>query len=127
MELLNQLTQNLGIDENQAKGGAGLLFKFAKDKLSGDEFSKVAGAVPGITDLINAAPSDNGDSGGGLLGGLTSALGDNMGGLASLAGGFSKLNLDSDMIGKFIPVILSFVQAKGGDGISGILSKVLNM
>ena len=32
MELLSQLTQTLGIDEDQAKGGAGLLFKLAKEK-----------------------------------------------------------------------------------------------
>jgi len=35
------------------------------------------------------------------------------------------LNLDGDMIGKFVPVILSFVQARGGDAVKGILEKVL--
>lgn len=48
-----------------------------------------------------------------------------VGGLANLAGGFSKLGLDSGMIGKFVPIILSFVQSKGGDAIKGILEKVL--
>ena len=35
MELIDQLTSNLGVNETQAKGGAGLLFKLAKDGLSG--------------------------------------------------------------------------------------------
>ena len=29
------------------------------------------------------------------------------------------------MIGKFVPVILSFVQSKGGDGVKGVLEKAL--
>ena len=64
----------------------------------------------------------------GALGGLASSLGGGagkLGDLASLAGGFSKLGLDSDMVGKFIPVILSFVQAKGGDTIKNLLGGVL--
>ncbi len=126
MELLNLLTQNLGINEDQAKGGAGMLFNLAKEKLSGDEFSKVADAVPGMDNLLGAAPK----SGGGIMGaigGLTSALGGDskLGNLASLASGFSKLGLDSGMIGKFLPIILSFVQSKGGDQIKDLLAKVL--
>lgn len=33
MELIQQLVSNLGVSEDQAKGGAGLLFNLAKDKL----------------------------------------------------------------------------------------------
>jgi len=121
MELIDQLTGNLGVNETQAKGGAGLLFKLAKDKLSGGDFSKVSTAVPGIDGLIGAAPS-----GGGALGGLGKVLGGGgLGSLAGLAGGFSNLGLDAGMIGKFIPIVLSFVQSKGGDQVKGILEKVL--
>lgn len=126
MELLNQLVQNLGVNEDQAKGGAGLIFKLAKDKLGGGEFTKVAEAVPGVDDLVSAAPESGGAAS--ALGGLGSALGggaEKLGGIASLAGGFSKLGLDSGMAGKFIPVILSFVQSKGGDTAKNLLSGVL--
>ena len=118
MELVDQLTKNLGVSEAQAQGGAGLLFKLAKEKLSGGDFGKVAGAVPGIDKLIGAAPS------GGILGGLGKMFG-GVSGLAGLAGGFSKLGLDSGMISKFIPIILSFVQSKGGDAVKGILQNAL--
>jgi hypothetical protein len=125
MELINQLMQNLGVNEGQAKGGAGLIFKLAKDKLGGD-FSQVSNAVPGVDDVINAAPESGGV--GKALGGLGSALGvsaGKLGDLAGLAGGFSKLGLDSGMVGKFIPVVLSFVQAKGGDTLKNLLGGVL--
>ena len=51
MELVQQLTQNLGIKEDQAKGGAGLIFQLAQQKLGDGEFAQVASAVPGISDF----------------------------------------------------------------------------
>lgn len=126
MELLQTLTSQLGITEEQAKGGTGLLFKMAKEKLGSGEFSQVASAVPGVENLISSAPQPGGL--GGALGGLASSLGGGAGqlaGLASLAGGFKSLNLDSGMLTKFIPIVLSFVQSQGGAGVKGILEKVL--
>lgn len=126
MELVQDLVKNLGVGEDAAKGGAGLIFKLAKEKLGADDFSKVEGSVPGMGDLLKAAPESGGLLGG--LGNIASGLGGNIGGLgnlASLASGFSKLGLDSGMIGKFIPIILSFVGNKGGAGVQSILEKVL--
>lgn len=116
------LTQKLGISDEQAKGGSGLLFKLAKEKLGADDFCKVASAVPGISNLLSAAPKSDGLTD--AIGGLASSLGGgagNLGNLASLAGGFKKLDLDSGMVGQFIPIILSFVQAKGGDTVMALL------
>ncbi len=126
MELIQMLTSQLGISGDQAEGGAGLLFKMAKEALGVDDFSQISKAVPGIDGLISSAPEEGGL--GGALGGLASALGGEagkLGGLASLAGGFKSLDLDSGMIGKFVPIILSFVQSKGGDTVKSILQKVL--
>ncbi|ETX09165.1 DUF2780 domain-containing protein [Candidatus Entotheonella palauensis] len=131
MELVQQLVSGLGIQEDQAKGGAGLLFQLAKDKLSGGEFDQIAAHVPEMGDLLSAAPAaDNGGGGlGGALGGIASALGGSAGGLgslASLAGGFSQLGLDAGMIGQLAPIVISFVQGKGGDQVSGLLQGVLS-
>jgi|APTNR8051073442_1049403.scaffolds.fasta_scaffold00086_44 hypothetical protein len=125
-ELIAQLVSQLGVQEGQAKGGAGLLLKMAQSKLGGD-FSKVSAAVPGLQDLIKSAPEAGGA--GKLLGGLVGALGGGKAGgladLASLAGGFSQLKLDPQMISKFVPVILSFVQSKGGQDVVKLLAGVL--
>ncbi len=124
MELLNMLTSQLGINEKQASGGAGMIFNLAKDKLGGD-FSQITDKIPDVTGLMDKAP----DTGGGVmgaLGGLASSFGgDKLGNLASLAGGFSKLDLDVGMISKFAPIIMDFVKDKAGDGAMGLLSKVL--
>jgi hypothetical protein len=138
MELIQQLVSNLGVNEGQAKGGAGLLFNLAKEKLSSGEFQQLADHIPGVKELIGAAPtaSTAASSGGGMmgaLGGIASSfgaggLGDKIGGLgnlAKLASGFSQLGLSPDMIGKFAPIILSFVQNQGGDSMKGLLEKVL--
>jgi hypothetical protein len=187
MELIDHLTKNLGVSKDQAEGGAGLLFKQAKENLSGADFAKLSKVVPGFDKLINAAPasdapatgggdtraglgdlsnlfSGSGGAGGGLgglgdllsgsgggagagggvgdllsgLGGgagsgsgvadpssLLSGLGSGGGGglssLAGLAGGFSKLGLNAGMIAKFLPIIMSFLQSKGGEGLKGLL------
>lgn len=128
MELIQQLTQNLQVDEAQAKGGAGLIFKMAKEQLADGEFAQVVSAIPGIGNLIDEAPA-GGKGIAGAVGGLAGALGGGSGGqlsnIAALAGGFTQLGLNPRMASKFIPIILSFTQSKGGDGVRNILAGVL--
>ncbi len=139
MELIQQLVSSLGVNEDQAKGGAGLLFNLAKDKLGAGDFQQITDKIPGVSDLLGAAPTQSAaaSAGGGMMGALGGAaaalgaggLGDKLSGLgdlASLASGFSQLGLSSDMIAKFAPVVLSFAQSQGGDGIKGLLEKVLS-
>jgi len=125
MELVQQLVAGTGVSNSQAEGGAGLLFGLLKDKLSSGDFSRVADAVPGVEGLIDAAP-DAGGGLGGLLGGVASALGGGeLGKLATLAGGFGKLDLDAGMIGKFVPILLSYLQTKGGGDLAALVGRVL--
>jgi hypothetical protein len=126
MELVQQLVSGAGVNQQQAEGGAGLLFGLVKEQLSSGDFSQVSNAIPGIESLIDAAPSEDAGGMGGLLGGVASAIGgEQLGNMASLASGFSKLDLDAGMIGKFVPIVLSFLQSQGGDGLSDLVAKVL--
>lgn len=123
-ELVKALVAQLGVTDDQAAKGSGLLFRAAKERLGGD-FSKIEGAMPGVSDLIKKAPSASAGGGlGGMLGGLASALGggSKIGSLASLAGAFSSLNLSPDMIGKFVPVILDTLKSKAGPDILKLLA-----
>jgi hypothetical protein len=125
VELIQQLVADAGVSEEQAQGGAGLLFGLLKDKLSSGDFAQVAEAVPNVEDLLSAAP-EGGSGLGGLLGGMLSSFaGSQAGDLASLAGGFSKLGLDPKMISKFVPVVISFLESRGGEGLTQIVRKVL--
>ena len=128
MELIQQLTQGLNVDETQAKGGAGLIFKMAKEQLGDGEFAQVASAIPAVHNLIGDAPA-GGKGIAGAIGGLAGAMGGGSGGqlsnMAALAGGFTQLGLNPAMASKFVPIILSFTQSKGGDHIKNILAGVL--
>lgn len=120
-DLVTELSRKLRINEVQAQGGAGILFKAAKERLGGKEFDRMLGAVPGIETLIQQAPK----SGGGLLGGLASLAGANAALLATIVSGFSKLNMTSDQAQKFVPVILDNLRAKVGPETVSKLEKTL--
>lgn len=131
MDLIGQLTSQLGVSQQQAQGGAGLLFNLAKERLGSGDFGKIAEHVDGIDSMMSAAPDTGGAGGGmlGMLGGLASQFGGGkmaeLGDLAELAGGFKQLNLDPGMVQQFLPVVVGFLQDKGGAGIVELLQGVL--
>jgi hypothetical protein len=123
-ELVGQLTKQLSVTPDQATGGAGALFNLAKSRLSTDEFSKVAGAVPGMDGLLKAAPKaeSGGSSALGSVGSLGSKLPGGAGGLASVAGSFQSLGLSPDMAAKFVPVMTKFLESKGGSSVGSLFA-----
>jgi hypothetical protein len=123
-ELIELLTNNLKITAPQAEGGAAVLFKAAKDRLGGEEFGKLLGGVPGLSDLMKKAPAAGGGLGG-LLGGLAGAVGGNAGLIATVVSGFGKLGLTTDHAKKFVPIILEFLKANVGPYVVSKLEKTL--
>lgn len=119
--LISKLVGELGVTEKQATGGAGALLKDAQRSLSEADFAKVTAALPEVSDLIKAAPEGMGAGLGGALGkGLQS-----LGGMAGVAKAFDTLGMKADMVGKFVPKLLSFAEAKGGAPVMKILENVL--
>jgi hypothetical protein len=132
MDLVKMLTSQLGVTEPQATGGAGALFDMAKGALSETDYSQVAGAIPGIGDLISAAPavsestSENSDKMAGLAGGLgslTKAV-DSANKYAAVYDQFKQLGLNTEMVSKFVPVVLSFANSSGGESVMNLLKSV---
>jgi Protein of unknown function VcgC/VcgE (DUF2780) len=124
--LIQSLSNNLGVTEKQATGGAGSIFNVAKQKLSADDFAQVAKAVPGIDNMMAAAPKSDGATG--ILGGASSLFGGSapsVDKVANLSGSFSQLGMNAGMVNKFIPVILDYVKSKGGDQTMKILQSGL--
>ena len=125
-ELIGMIVSQLGVNEGQAKGGAGLLFKLAQEHLGGADFARIAEAVGGIEDLIGAAPEAGGLGGlAGAVGGLLGGKAGELGGLAELAAGFKSLDLDAGDIGKFGEVIGTFLNGKGLGDIVGLIQGML--
>jgi hypothetical protein len=124
-ELIDSLTNTLGISGAQAEGGAAVLFKAAKDKLGAAAFESQLGSVPGLNDLLMKAPASGSGGFGGLLGGLAGAIGGNAALISTVVGGFGKLGLKADDAKKFVPVILGFLHTKVGPDVVSNLEKAL--
>jgi hypothetical protein len=122
-KLIGSLVDTLGVSEEQATGGAGAVFKEAKNNMSPVDYSQLLNAVPGIDSLISAAPQAGGLAGtaSSLLGGSTGSVG----GMTGLMDSFSKLGLSPDMVNQFVPVILDFVQSEGGQQAMALLKNAL--
>ncbi|MFL6230659.1 MAG: DUF2780 domain-containing protein [Pyrinomonadaceae bacterium] len=125
-ELVGNLTKELSITPEQAIGGSGALFGLAKTRLNPEEFTKVAGVVPGMDGLLKAAPKPKPKKGAaGALDAVGGMLPGKAGSLASVASSFQSLGLSPEQMIKFVPVMTQFVNLKGGAGIADMLSGVL--
>jgi Protein of unknown function VcgC/VcgE (DUF2780) len=117
-ELVGALSKEIGGTPEQAAGAAGALFGIAKSRLKPEEFTKVAGAVPGMDSLLKAAPAAAAGVG-------TSGIPGAAGGLAGATSAFTKLGLKPDMVSKAVPVLTSFVSKSGGADVGKLLAGAL--
>src|SRR5262245_20319709 len=83
--LVGELSKQMGASPEQSAGAAGALFGVAKSRLKADEFSQIAGAVPGMDSLLKAAPAASG----GGLGAVAGQLGGSAGSMGAAAQAFS--------------------------------------
>lgn len=126
MELVSQLTDKLGVTEQQAQGGSGAIFGLAKERMSNDEFAQVQATVPGVSSLIQSAPkTDTSSSSMANVTSLLSNTGGSLGALGSLAGSFSQLGMGTDMITQFTPIIYDYVNQKGGQEVMKLLKNAI--
>lgn len=126
MTLLKLLTSNLGVTQEQAQGGAGAIFQLVKQNASEKDFASVTEALPGVDSLISSAPKTAELSG--KLGGLSSSFSgtsEPLGGIASLAGSFSQLGLQTEMVDKYVKTIIDFAQSEAGEGVANIIKGAL--
>lgn len=111
MDLINSLGK-LGVTPEQAIGGAGALMNLAQGKLSADDFSKVAGSIPNLDELMKQAEG---------LGAFTGQLTD----MAGVENSFEKLGMDKSKVSEFVPEITNFASKNGGQEVGNLLSGVL--
>lgn len=121
--LVQTLSKQLNVTDEQAAGGAGAIFQYAKTALPGDDYGKIEKAVPEAADLVKKAPPA--DSATSAVGGMLGKTGSTAAGLANLGSSFEKLGLSKDMVGKFTPIVVNYAEQKGGAEVGGLLRKVL--
>jgi hypothetical protein len=124
-ELVQSLSKEIGATPEQAAGAAGALFGLAKTRLKADEFAQVSQAVPGMSELLKAAPA-TGKSSNPLARGadLAPALGA-AGAVGPAAAAFSQLGLKPELVPKAIPILTSFVSKSGGADVARLLTGAL--
>jgi len=127
--LVDILVQQLGISPQQALGGSGAIFQLAQNSMTPQAFSTLSQSVPGMTDMLNAAPvmsSPLGMSGvSGLLG--NTGAGAALSNAAALASSFQQLNLSPDMVGQFVPIVTDYVRTTSGQVTADLLNSALNV
>jgi hypothetical protein len=138
--LVDLLVSQLGVTSEQATGGSGAIFNLARERLTPEQFSGIADAVPGIDTMLSAAPAagETAEESGGV-GSVTEMLseatgstssrseeaGDSMGNLSSLVGPFGQLGMSPDMVQKFVPIVLDYVNSQGGANAMQLLQGAL--
>jgi hypothetical protein len=110
--LLTTLKSQLGVTEDQAKGGVGSYLLLAQEKLAKGDFDKVAGLVPGASKYMDSAKK---------LGAVAGPLKN----LAGLNGALTKLGMKSETVSKFAPTVTNYLGTAGGDGVKKMLAGVL--
>lgn len=100
--LVSSLMSGLGLNANQAVGGAGALLGLASEKLAKADWSKLSKAVPGASGLISQAKA---------LGGIKK-----FGSLAALAPAFGKIGLSNDQVKSTQSAMSDFISKASGGG-----------
>lgn len=128
-ELIGMLTSKTGATTKQAEGGTGAILGYAKSKMKTEDFAKVSKAVPDTDALIKAAPAVEKGGTADAISGAASAVGGSVGGtagaVAALAPQFQKLGLNTETLGKFLPIVTDYVTKKGGSSVGSLLGGVL--
>lgn len=144
MDLIGQLSQQLGVDGTQAQGVAGSLLKLVqgtvKEKLGPDAADQLGRSIPEMdTWQRAAAPQAEPAGGGGLMGALGGLMGGQEGGaggmLSALGGAaaqagevaavvslLGRFNIDASKAALVAPLLLDFLKSRLDPG---LVSKVL--
>lgn len=156
MDLIGQLSQQLGVDGTQAQGLAGSLLKLVqgtvKEKLGPEASDQMGRSIPEMDTWQRqapaAAPQQGEEGGGGLMGALGGLMGGGgqggggggggmlgaLGGMASQAGEVAavvsllgRFNIDASKASLVAPLLLNFLKSRLDPGLVGKILAVVPM
>ena len=106
------LSAVLGITPDQATAGAGSLLGLASEKLTSQDYARVAAAVPGSAGLVQKA-------------GALTGLGNKFGSMAKVTTALGKVGLTSDQVQTMATNLGDIAGKTGGDEVKGLLMGAL--
>ena len=107
--LLGALTGQLGVSEDQARGGIGSYLTLLQEKLAKGDFDKIASLVPGASGYVDTAKK---------LGAVTGPLKN----LSGLNGALGKLGMNAETVAKFTPLVTNYLGKLGGPTVQNLLA-----
>ena len=110
--LMGALTSQLGVSEDQARGGIGSYLTLLQEKLAKGDFDKIASLVPGASGYLDSAKQ---------LGAVAGPLKN----LQGLNGALGKLGMNADTVAKFTPLVTDYLGKLGGPTVQGLLAGAL--
>lgn len=129
-EFIQLVTKQLGVSDATGKSATGGILKMIQDQIGGDLFAKVQEQLPGVQGLIGEAEkSGAAESGGGLMGSLTSMAGSLLGGkakgYADIISALTKSGLSADKIPQYLSLLVGFLKEKlGSDLFAKVVAKL---
>lgn len=113
-ELVTRVAENVGIEPATAEKAVGMILGFLQREAADGPVAKMIEAIPGASDLI-AQYNGEGPGGGGLLGGLMSAIGG--GGVMALGQQLMSQGLGMGEITSLAKETIAFAKEKAGDDV----------
>ncbi|WEX78318.1 hypothetical protein PYH37_003194 [Sinorhizobium numidicum] len=111
-ELVTRVAENVGIEPATAEKAVGMILGFLQREAAEGPVAKMIEAIPGGPELV-AQYSGEGSNGGGLLGGLMSAIGG--GGVMALGQQLMSEGLGMGEITALAKETIAFAKEKAGD------------
>lgn len=127
-DMVAMLSKNLGVNQNQAEGGLGSIFNYAKDNMNNEQFVQLANVLPGVSDLIKAAPDVSKLSESTGLSGLMDKAADyseSLKAINTVKKQFEALGLNPDMIIKYIDQAKQYLDTPEGQKAKQLLNQNL--
>ncbi len=106
------LSAALGLTPDQATAGAGSLMGLASEKLSAQDYGKVAAAIPGSADLVQKA-------------GQMTGLGNHFGTMANVTTALGKMGIAPNQVHAIATNLGDIAGQSGGESVKGMLLGVL--
>lgn len=128
-DMISMLTENLGVNADQASGGLGSLFNYVKGNISEDKFAQLSETLPGIGDLISSAPDVSKLTESGGLGGLldkASEYSESLKSVNDVKKQFEALGLKPEMIMQYVEQAKQYLDTDEGKQAKELLMQGMN-
>jgi Protein of unknown function VcgC/VcgE (DUF2780) len=117
-QIIQAISQKLGLPEGVVRTGITILLNFIKKKAEGTQYQAFLNSIPGLNDLANAQAPEGESSGGlgGLLGSLSSVFGGQGAEVTKALGAFEAAGIKPDQVPPFVKTFFDQAKQIAGPG-----------